>query len=110
MELVNRHGIVRDQVQARPKPVSRVTAGTKAVFVVTAILTLILAIFYMRVQGQIYITQTAIQNIEVETLNLQAQTEEILHQNSNQFNYDLIKQAAGEQGLTIDPARVRSVE
>lgn len=76
----------------------------------TGIILVVCAGWYMKIQAEIYVTHSSISSLELETANLQAQTEEIMNQNSNQYNYQSVKEAASKQGLSIDKERVRSFE
>ncbi|MBR7928123.1 hypothetical protein KBI51_08025 [Aerococcaceae bacterium zg-ZUI334] len=82
----------------------------KVVLTVSCAIAIVLIVANMLVQMDTKITKTAIANTEINTAQLQAHTDLLLNNLSSQYNYEVIKEAAKQNQMTIDSARVRSVD
>ncbi|MBS4455654.1 hypothetical protein [Tuanshanicoccus lijuaniae] len=93
----------------RVKRVS-LSLADKGLLLVSCIVVVILIVANMLVQMDTKNTKTAIANTEANTAQLQAHTDLLLNNLSSQYNYDVIKEAAKKNQMTIDSSRVRSVD
>lgn len=86
------------------------TKVEKIVLSITMVIMIVLVAVNLIFQSNLHKIEHAIQNYESQRLNLQAQTDRFYNEMSEQYNYQSIKQVAGENGMTIDSSRVRSIE
>lgn len=110
---------MNNQTYSQPFDASNSKTGT-SVFIFTRIHALVLMgvmlvctvliAFNLIMQQKTAEAEIAVRNYESEISTLQTHTDTIYTKISDQYNYEIIKEAAKEGNLNIDSSRVRSVE
>lgn len=110
---VTNSGLSLDHAMVSQKErVKALVINKKHIFVLASIIAICGVILSINLMYQLDMAKakTAIQNIEAQNVSLHAHTDLIYQKISDQYDYQLIKEVAKEQEMSIDAARVRSVD
>lgn len=103
------HDIPQERNANVIKTQAKLSLVDKIWFSVCAIISVVILMFALTIRMEIVEIDRSIDQIEDRITEYQTQTEQLRSQIIEQYDYTMIKEAAQNNGMTIDKSRVRTV-